>query len=160
MTSKYDALAEHLRKLPGPAVEMTFADVEKVVGELPMAARTYRAWWSNNNSFTHARNGWLAAGWKTAKVSMENRRLTFVRTSGPGSELVHVAPDLVASALRIVPRQAQSQEAWQEIEELAGGRDNVLEIIRALQRYVDGEIVETELGRIIRKYWGKGGKAP
>jgi len=152
MTSKYDALAAYLSKIPGDSIQMTFDEIESVVGELPQTARTYRAWWSNNVNFTHARNGWLAAGWKTARVGMDGRRLTFIRVSDPG---VPTNPG-IAPATRSPRFSTTSQDPWQEIADQAGGYDNLVEILRAVKRYVDGEIVETELGRVIRKYWGKG----
>lgn len=156
MASKYEALAEYLRRQPGAPIEMTFGEIERIVGELPMAARTYRAWWSNNTSFTHARNGWLAAGWKTAKVSMDGRTLTFIRVStadraSPKSVLLSsvVAPTEVHYDMS--PRLPEPG-----VDEPQADSENLDQILLAIQRYVDGEIVETELGRIIRKYWGKG----
>lgn len=160
MASKYEALAEHLRRQSGRTVEMSFGDIEAIVGQLPKAAWAYRAWWSNNTSFTHARNGWLAAGRKTARVSMEDKRLSFVLASAPASEsTLGLAGPRTASARRMhfdmSPRGSARDTAEQEI-----GADNLVEILRAIQRYVDGEIVETELGRIIRKYWRTGGERP
>jgi hypothetical protein len=59
---------------------MTFADIEKVLGEkLPESAYEYRAWWANDPSKPHAA-GWLAQGWKAQSLSMSEKRLTFVRT--------------------------------------------------------------------------------
>jgi hypothetical protein len=43
-----------------------------------------------------------------------------------------------------------------EIENLArdaGGVDNLTQIVRAIQQYIDGDLLETELGRILRKLW-------
>jgi hypothetical protein len=149
MTSKYDALAEYLSKIPGDSIKMTFDEIESIVGELPKAARTYRAWWSNNTSFTHARNGWLAAGWKTALVGMDGRRLTFIR----GSVGAKIGSPPASTSGVVSPT---SQELLDDIADQAGGRDNLVEILRAVKRYVQGEIVETELGRVIRKLWNKG----
>jgi hypothetical protein len=47
------------------------------------------------------------------------------------------------------------QRGVSQIEHRAGGADNLLEILLAVERYVDGQIVETELGRVIRQFWGR-----
>lgn len=156
MTSRYEALSAHLRGTPGTSVQMRFSDVESVVGPLPDSARKHREWWSNNNSHTHARNGWLAAGWKTKNVDMMAEQLTFMR--GLGAMRSINAPQGPAGSLRstrAIPDRDAEQGGVPQIEQRAGGAANLLEILRAVQRYVDGEIVETELGRVIRRFWGR-----
>jgi len=154
MTSKYEVLAGHLRDSPGTSLQMKFSEVEGVVGPLPASARKHREWWSNNDSHTHARNGWLAAGWKTKNVDMAAQQLTFMR--GPSAMRSLNGPLGPSGGLRST--QAIHEDDTQrgaQIEHRAGGTANLLEILRAVERYVDGEIVETELGRVIRRFWGR-----
>ena len=40
-----------------------------------------QAWWSNERTHTHARYGWLAAGWRVTGVNMNGLSVTF--ESGP-----------------------------------------------------------------------------
>lgn len=79
---KYAALSTHLANISAKAqsVLMTFADIEKIVGEkLPESAYEYRAWWSNDPSKPNA-SSWLSQGWKAQSLSLSEKRLTFVRT--------------------------------------------------------------------------------
>ena len=79
---KYAVLAEHLAKIPieTQSVLMTFAEIEKLIGEkLPESAYDYRAWWSNDPSKPNS-GCWLNQGWKAQSLSLSEKRLTFVRT--------------------------------------------------------------------------------
>ncbi len=77
MASKYDALARHLRKQRGPRHEMSFAQIERLVGTpLPRSSHVWRPWWANSHH-TQALNGWMAAGWEVDSVDPTNERVTF-----------------------------------------------------------------------------------
>ena len=57
---------------------MTFEEIEAVLGfKLPPRASTHRAWFSNNPTNNPMTVAWLAAGYKSANVDMENRKLVF-----------------------------------------------------------------------------------
>lgn len=79
----YAALAVHLRS-QAPAIsalQMTFQEVEHVLGkELPRSAYQYRAWWAND-SMKPQSSAWLEEGWRTTSISMIERRLAFARTN-------------------------------------------------------------------------------
>ncbi len=82
---KYDALRDHLTGLVArvEAVTMSFADVEKLVGELPQSARLHRTWWANNS---HGQAmAWRAADWHVASVNQDVERVVFVRGAKGGS---------------------------------------------------------------------------
>ncbi len=82
--SKYSALGAYLRSQPFQEVPMTFADIEKIVGaKLPKSAFVHRPWWSNNDKNSVMTRVWLDAGFRTARVDMENRKLVFERIRGP-----------------------------------------------------------------------------
>lgn len=79
---KYSALSSHLASIPNltESTLMTFAEIEKVMGEkLPDSAYKYRAWWSNDPSKPNAAS-WLSQGWKAQSLSLSEKRLLFVRT--------------------------------------------------------------------------------
>lgn len=78
--SKYDALGAYLHKQSFSEVPMTFAEIETVTGtKLPPKAQHHRAWWSNNPSNNVMTKVWLNAGYETAQVDMEGRKLVFRR---------------------------------------------------------------------------------
>ena len=63
-----------------PYVTLTFEQVEGILGDLlPHSAYVHRAWWGNDESHTHARNGWLAAGYRVKHVDLSRRVVTFVK---------------------------------------------------------------------------------
>ena len=78
MNSKYTPLESHLRDSGLAQMAMTFGEIERVIGApLPPAALKHRALWSNNPSNWVMTKAWLAAGYETEKVDMENRKLVF-----------------------------------------------------------------------------------
>lgn len=89
VTSKYHSLTDHLRRSGAPAVPMTFADVERVIGaKLPRSAAE-RAWWSNNPANNVMTRAWRAAGYESTRVDMRNRTLVFRRVRPRGAEDGH-----------------------------------------------------------------------
>jgi hypothetical protein len=84
-----------LKKLGFTEIAMSFAEIERVVGEkLPPSAFKHRPWWSNNPSNSVITYAWLAAGYKTAQVDMEGMRLIFRKRpdAGPESAVASPAP--------------------------------------------------------------------
>jgi len=78
--SKYDALGHYLRRRNLDKISMTFAEVEKVIGaKLPRSAFVHRPWWSNSATNSVLTKVWLDAGYRSARVDMAGRRLTFER---------------------------------------------------------------------------------
>jgi hypothetical protein len=84
---KYDPLSEYLRGQRTNRIELTFADIERIVGfKLPRSSRDHRAWWSNNPTNSVMTKAWLEAGFESEQVDMEGRKLVFRRiASGPSS---------------------------------------------------------------------------
>jgi hypothetical protein len=144
MDSRYERLRRYLEGVSDASHAMEFKAVEQLVeGGLPPSARDHRAWWSNSRSHSHAKNGWLAAGWQTAGVDMKAKKLIFERVSG--AEGREAAPQM--------PEDLSAE--WSQLEGRAGGRANLLGILRGVGRYVEGEIAESELGRVIRRHWAR-----
>ena len=80
---KYQPLGAFLRAQATNEVPMTFAQIERVIGEkLPGSAMRHRAWWSNNPSNSVITWAWLEAGFRSEQVDMEGRKLVFRRVEG------------------------------------------------------------------------------
>jgi len=79
-SSRYTPLRNYLAALGGTDLQMTFADIEKLVGPLPESARLHRAWWSNSSATSPA---WRDAGWRLQSVDQAARRVTFTRAGEP-----------------------------------------------------------------------------
>jgi hypothetical protein len=77
---KYEPLGHFLRKQRTQEVPLTFREIEKIIGaKLPPKAQHHRAWWSNNPDNNVMTKVWLAAGFESAQVDMEGRKLVFRR---------------------------------------------------------------------------------
>ena len=156
MSYKYRSLAKYLMESDQDMLRMTFDEIEKYIeGKLPSSALEHRAWWSNSTTHSHARHGWLNAGYETAQVDLDKRQLTFVRQSAPlqyleySQDFKFVKPS--PRRMRISP-----QDKIAEIVLTAGGVDNLQIITGAISQYIAGDLLETELGQILRKHWPRG----
>jgi hypothetical protein len=77
---KYEPLGQFLRQQRTREVPLTFREIEKITGvKLPPRAQHQRAWWSNNPSNNVMTKVWLAAGFESARVDIEGRKLVFRR---------------------------------------------------------------------------------
>jgi hypothetical protein len=84
MASKYDGLADHLRRQGGTRHTMSFAEIEVLIGtSLPSSARSRLAWWDNDrspaNRHVQSKFGWLAAGWVVESRDLDRETVTFRR---------------------------------------------------------------------------------
>jgi hypothetical protein len=79
---KYQPLGAFLRSQRTQEVPLTFREIEKITGaKLPPKAQHHRAWWSNNAANNVMTKVWLDAGFESAQVDMEARKLVFRRVS-------------------------------------------------------------------------------
>jgi len=82
LTSKYDRLADHLAGLGAATITLTFAEVETIVGPLPVAARSLVAWWgattSGRYNNPHAMHWWVA-GYVADRPDFAAQTVTFRR---------------------------------------------------------------------------------
>ena len=91
---KYDPLKCYLESATQAAIELSFVQIEEIIGsELPASARKHAAWWSNNPTNHVNAQAWLAAGYASGRVDLVGERLVFSRQS----EAVRVAPGLQES---------------------------------------------------------------
>lgn len=78
---KYSALRELLSGSSG-TVELTFVEIDELVGDLPPSARSYREWWANATRNVQA-HAWLDAGKRVAMVNLTSERVRFTPTTIP-----------------------------------------------------------------------------
>jgi hypothetical protein len=81
VTGKYDPLHNHLDGASRVLVRLTFAEIERVLGdELPPSARKHQAWWANESrggTHSHARS-WLDAGYRTQNLDLNAQTVEFI----------------------------------------------------------------------------------
>jgi hypothetical protein len=77
---KYQNLGAFLQKQRAREVPLTFREIEKITGaKLPPKAQHHRAWWSNNPSNNVMTKVWLEAGYESAQVDINARKLVLRR---------------------------------------------------------------------------------
>jgi len=79
---KYDPLRDHLLRAGAEPLEMTFAEIEVLVGRLPRSAHEHAAWWNNEpagNQHVQA-DAWRDAGRTVVEVDRTGRRVRFSGT--------------------------------------------------------------------------------
>ena len=79
---KYDPLKHYLEAAGAPVVELSFVQIEHILGSaLPASARKHAAWWSNNPTNHVNAQAWLAAGYQSGGVDLAQQKLVFLRKS-------------------------------------------------------------------------------
>lgn len=97
--NKYLPLERFLSSQDGDVVEMSFEDIENVIGDrLPPVSRKHRAWWSNNSTNSVMTAAWLRAGFKSERVDMGGEKVVFRRTATADDRRGASASDLIAEA--------------------------------------------------------------
>jgi hypothetical protein len=160
--SAYVALRRYLESRLEDRLQMTFRDIEGVLGRpLPRSARTHRAWWSNNGSNNVMTREWLAAGRITENVDMGSERVTFVRKApevdvrygtAPQSRARFAAEASMAFAFAKAPADLspRAQEYLAMLSKSVGGDADVLKV--ALERAA----ARSARQAIVAKYAGAG----
>ena len=112
MSGKYQLLQEHLLSREDSDWDATFKELEAIIEDrLPESARKHQAWWANQSS-GHSQY-WQRAGWQTAKVDVQNERLTFIRKEDR-RHLIGVNPKLpILDATPLTVAQAKAGLAAQ-----------------------------------------------
>jgi hypothetical protein len=80
-SSRYDPLRRYLAGRSEPVVQLSFAEIERMIGgPLPASARRHRPWWANERSGSHVHaSAWMGAGRRTANVDLNVGTVDFVR---------------------------------------------------------------------------------
>jgi hypothetical protein len=73
--AKYDPLARHLEVAARPC-HMTFAQIDDLVGGLPVSARIHREWWANDRTHVQAR-AWLSSERTVGGVDLDGGTVRF-----------------------------------------------------------------------------------
>src|SRR5271155_1764294 len=75
--SKYTPLQYNLRGRPRMDMELSFEEVEKILGfSLPPSAREHSAaWWSNERETHVQARAWMDAGWQVWHVSRSKEKV-------------------------------------------------------------------------------------
>lgn len=74
---RYLPLEQHLRAAPSAPLEMSFAEIEALVGRLPPSARRHRMWWGNFESPRGQIQAWRAAGRYVLEVDLTREVVMF-----------------------------------------------------------------------------------
>lgn len=79
--SIYTPLGDYLANLDADSVELSFAEIERVLsGPLPNSARRHRPWWGNERSGSHSHaRAWLDAGWRVDTVDLSAGSVRYIR---------------------------------------------------------------------------------
>jgi hypothetical protein len=77
---KYRPLARYLERQASPDVELTFDEIEKIIGDvLPQSAFIHRAWWANCYEGRIHAPAWLDTGFMVDAVDLGGRNVRFHR---------------------------------------------------------------------------------
>lgn len=79
VVAKYDPLLEHLCRVDDGPVEMTFEEIDRLVGGLPASAVTWPGWWANETEGSrHVQaRAWLGSGREVVSVDRAGKRVRF-----------------------------------------------------------------------------------
>jgi len=86
--SKYAPLGQYLREHAGlENLNLTFAEIERLLGFPLPASKRFPAWWSNNPSNNPMTKVWLDAGFETEQVDIPGEKLVFRNVAKARREL-------------------------------------------------------------------------
>lgn len=114
-SSKYARLNEFLVDRSDNEIELSFAELERILGSpLPESASVYPAWWANQTPPSSQSSAWMSEGWR-AYPNLKARRVTFRKE-----------PKRATIRDTDAPRQSVTRSAELELQE-----DQVKEHLRA-----------------------------
>ena len=96
--SRYARLALFLQSQPESQdrVEFTFEQIEGILdGPLPPSARQHRSWWGNDSVGHVQSQQWLDAGWRVARISLTDARVTFARAEDRSQQYIRFFSALI-----------------------------------------------------------------
>lgn len=79
--AKYDPLNLFLASTDDVVVTLSFAEIERLLGDmLPASARKHAAWWANETDGNHVEaRAWLDAGFRTQNLDLNAQIVEFVK---------------------------------------------------------------------------------
>lgn len=140
-------LKEYLNALQEDEVELTFSQVEQILGvrRLNDSAYRYPAWWSNGGQ-PHSRI-WMNAGFKTKKVRIPEQKVTFYRVSA--SEMYGSSWGRPAGRKEAAPSTSAGNPIFRSPEE------KILPVVSVRGyafRFIASLVPDCENGHIIKNY--------
>jgi hypothetical protein len=101
----YSPLREFLSAIAGDQVQLSFSEIEEILGrKLPPTAFGNDAWWTNNPVGHSQAKAWLAAGFETADLDRAGQTVTFRRVKNSngavlrqGGGMSDVSPEFKAA---------------------------------------------------------------
>ena len=106
--NSYSPLYEYLRSLGQEKVNMSFSEIETILGfTLPKSAYAFRAWWADSG---HSQaNAWLHAGYKVDKVDIPGkvvmlRRIDVLSVSKVQDMKMRPAPIVKTETMSVDPK--------------------------------------------------------
>lgn len=127
--ARYDGLYEHLRNRPGTQWLADFEHIERILGSsLPPSAYRYPAWWANQSGAGHIQSAaWQRAGWRTARLDLERRRVAFEKFGEQAAAEPIGGPEITSEQI----------ETYVELaSDFAGTHDRQEIVLIALKDYV------------------------
>lgn len=106
--NSYSPLYEYLRAVGQEKVNISFSELETILGfTLPKSAYAYSAWWANGGH-SHA-NAWLRAGYKVDMVDIPGKfvmlcKIDVLPVSSVNNKKIQPAPTVKSKALQVDPK--------------------------------------------------------
>ena len=94
--SRYDPLTKQLSALDDEVVELSFEEIDELVGGLPPSARKHAAWWANSKKPSGQARHWMSAGRK-AQPDMDQLLVRFRRADTPSPRELKSVPKTEAA---------------------------------------------------------------
>ncbi len=127
MASRYDALTTLLGQRDDATVELSFDELDRLVGGLPTSAKRYGAWWANTRAVHPHAKFWLDAD-RRATVNFVSESVAFVLDDELASRRACDAVQSVARA-RADGRQAAAVSfGWVDAGAVTLDADGVLSL--------------------------------
>lgn len=83
--SKYLPLRNYLRRQEEKAVNLSFSEIQKVIGApLPASAYRYASWWANTPKYTPQSRAWMDAGYTVVSIQLGPNGFVIFRKPGTG----------------------------------------------------------------------------
>ncbi len=102
--SRYAPLGIYLQALQKDRIELTFGQIEEIIGgPLPAYARRHRSWWANDSVGHVQSRQWIEAGWRTASINMSGENVAFYRPSERAQAYIEFYNELLGSMEEIAP---------------------------------------------------------
>ena len=116
----YNPLKVHLHRQLGNICNITFAELEQMLGfALPMSAMIHRSWWSNEVNLAHTHNeAWRNAGWVVSNVDLESQRVEFKRAEPPKKPRVEGPTRVLSRELDALANEPPAPLSSKKFEQL------------------------------------------